>query len=217
MGAYTCMIYDSRNYEKESASAGLPLIICLHGGGGSGSEFKTQLGFTSITSKAVFVYPDAKHNGVITAWNAGPGYNDEVDDLTWLGDLIAQVKIDEKTTDTYLLAHSNGGMMGLRYASVKGGISKMFIFNSALEMLEDFNFTGQLSLWKSLKDTIIPIEGNKNYRSLIYEYRQMKQHIADRSEVKLVGGALHNVSSFKSALVNLGTTLETEVERFFEL
>jgi pimeloyl-ACP methyl ester carboxylesterase len=211
------MIYDSRSYKKESGGQGLPLIICLHGAGGTGSGFKTQLGFTNITSKAVFIYPDAKHNGVATAWNVAPGYNDEVDDLTWLGGLIEQVKIDENTTDTYLLGHSNGGMMAHRYGTVKGEIAKAFIFNSALEMLEDFNFTGELSLWKSLSDTTIPIEGNKSYRSLIYEYRQMQRHIADRSEVRLVGGALHNVSSFKSALVNLGTTLEAEVERFFQL
>jgi len=211
------LLYNNRFYIKDvPVGLDLPLIICLHGGGGSGSSLKAQL---DISLDAVVVYPNAGKYGNSTAWNAGPLFNNSVDDLSWLEGLIGQVKIDESIDDSkiYIIGYSNGGMMAHRYGSVKGGIGKMFIFNSALIMTEEYNYTGELSVWKSTNDNNIPPIGNKTYHSFVYEYRQMGPKINSRSEFRVVAGAEHSVNSFKDGLVRVGTSIQAEIQRFFEL
>jgi len=84
-------------------------------------------------------------------------------------------------------------------------------------MVEDYVYTGELYLLKSDKDEVIPPIGNKDYHSFVYEFRQRLGKTHDRSDFRVIGGAGHSVTSFKLGLERLGTTLETEVERFFQL
>lgn len=113
-------------------SSGYPLVIALHGGGGSGSQFETSSGLTTKAnaSKFIVVYPDGVENpGALKyrTWNAGGccAYAAEanVDDVKFLGQLvdrlIARYKINPKKV--YATGHSNGGMMSYRLACELSG------------------------------------------------------------------------------------------------
>lgn len=107
------------NYYKSSAFS---LVIGLHGGGGSASQFENS---TKLTDKAnsvnfIVVYPDG--TGVLKTWNAGEccGYamNNDVDDVNFISKLIDKLidtyKINPEKV--YVTGHSNGGMMSYRLA-----------------------------------------------------------------------------------------------------
>ncbi|RYY55065.1 MAG: phospholipase [Chitinophagaceae bacterium] len=108
-------------------SSGFSLVIAMHGGGGSSSQFETSSGLSTKAnaSKFIVVYPDGVENPVglkYRTWNAGGccAYAAEtnVDDVKFLGQLvdqlIAKYKINPKKV--YATGHSNGGMMSYRLA-----------------------------------------------------------------------------------------------------
>ncbi|SFC67153.1 extracellular catalytic domain type 1 short-chain-length polyhydroxyalkanoate depolymerase [Spirosoma endophyticum] len=113
-------------YKKNGSS--LPLVIALHGGGGSGQQFESQ---SKLSEKAdqegfVVVYPDGLQNpGVLhlRTWNAGAccgqvASTQEADDVGFISKLIYKLtttyQIDEKRV--YATGHSNGAMLCYRLA-----------------------------------------------------------------------------------------------------
>lgn len=219
--------FDSRSYEKDvPAGSSLPMVLSLHGAGGSGSAFKTSLGFSStLTDTAIMIYPYAELEASVTTWNAGPDFNPSVDDLTWLQGLIAQVITDESvdTAKIYMLGHSNGGMMNYRFSSESirdsytNPIAKAITLNAAIVMTEAYSYTNQLYNISGVDDATVPPRGNATYKSDIFEYVQSSDVVNSRSEYRTIGGTGHTVASLKSGFAALGTTLEAEVIRFFEL
>ncbi|WP_375446736.1 alpha/beta hydrolase family esterase [uncultured Fibrella sp.] len=111
-----------------SAKKPLPLVIALHGGGGSGRQFETQ---SRLSEKAdqegfIVVYPDGRQNpGLLglRTWNAGSccgqiATNDQTDDVGFIRKLIDRLavtyQIDSKRV--YATGHSNGAMLCYRLA-----------------------------------------------------------------------------------------------------
>lgn len=103
-------------------SSGFSLVIALHGGGGSPSQFEST-NFLTDKSKAagfIVVYPEG--TGVIKTWNAGTccgsAVTNQINDVKFIGQLIdkliAAYKINPKKV--YATGHSNGGMMCYRLA-----------------------------------------------------------------------------------------------------
>lgn len=103
-------------------SSGLSLVIAMHGGGGSASQFETT---SKLTEKAnasgfVVVYPEG--TGVINTWNAGTccgsAVTNNINDVKFISQLIDKLidsyKINPKKV--YATGHSNGGMMSYRLA-----------------------------------------------------------------------------------------------------
>jgi polyhydroxybutyrate depolymerase len=106
----------------------LPLILGLHGGGGSAEQFETQ---TELNDKAdaesfIVVYPDGLLNPTVSVrtWNAGKccGANASVlntDDVGFISTLIdkmlADYSVDAKKV--YATGHSNGAMMCYQLAN----------------------------------------------------------------------------------------------------
>lgn len=106
----------------------LPLLIALHGGGGSGQQFEAQSGLSEKADREGFavVYPDGQATpGVLKlrTWNAGrccgrQAITSPVDDVGFIRLLI------DKLTRTYRLdprrvyatGHSNGAMLCYRLA-----------------------------------------------------------------------------------------------------
>ena len=112
-----------RLYVPKGHSEPLPVVLVLHGGGGTGGgmEWLTQHGFNRIADRdgALIVYPDGIEHG----WNDGRGAHRSaaaaaVDDLAFLralpGKLGALHPIDP--TRVYVTGISNGGMMSYRLA-----------------------------------------------------------------------------------------------------
>lgn len=112
--------YDSNNT--------LPLLLGLHGGFGSGTQFEIQseLSEKANTENFIVVYPDGLPNPAlgVRTWNAGKccGSNAsllETDDVGFISKLIDQLmreyRVDGKRI--YATGHSNGAMMCYRLAN----------------------------------------------------------------------------------------------------
>lgn len=109
-----------------SSTAAVPLLVALHGGGGSGARFEQVSGFDEVAEAAGFivVYPDAVSppGDRMTTWNAGDccGYaaRTDVDDVGFVQAVIAavtaQYHVDPRRI--FLAGHSNGGMLAYRMA-----------------------------------------------------------------------------------------------------
>ncbi|MBZ5855562.1 alpha/beta hydrolase family esterase [Flavihumibacter profundi] len=113
----------SNYYETD----GFYLVIALHGGGGSGTQFETSSLLTNKANAAKFivVYPDGvQSNGLLKArtWNAGGccdyARDNNINDVKFISELIdtlvSKYKINPKKV--YATGHSNGGMMSYRLA-----------------------------------------------------------------------------------------------------
>lgn len=100
----------------------VPLLVGLHGGGGSGQQYATSSGWEEVAERERFVavFPDG--TGPIPTWNAGEccGFaaREDVDDVGLMAALIDQLA-DEMPIDTdsvVATGHSNGSTMSYRLA-----------------------------------------------------------------------------------------------------
>jgi polyhydroxybutyrate depolymerase len=99
--------------------APVPLLLVLHGAGGTGQGIQSYSGFDAISDKEGFLiaYPDA----INTAWNDNRG--DElstVDDVGYLEHIIESVaqKANIDLNRVYTAGYSRGGMMAYRMGCV---------------------------------------------------------------------------------------------------
>lgn len=103
---------------------GLPVVVALHGGGGSGSAMEDYSGLSARADAEGFVvvYPDGSgrlRDRLLTwnAWNCcGYALEHDVDDVAFVDRLITSVG-EEFHTDprrVYVTGHSNGGMLAYR-------------------------------------------------------------------------------------------------------
>ncbi len=98
------------------------LVIALHGGGGSGTQFESSCKLTDKANAAGFVvvYPDG--TGGIRTWNAGTccgsAVTNNVNDVKFISQLIDQLVANYKINPkkVYATGHSNGGMLSYRLA-----------------------------------------------------------------------------------------------------
>jgi polyhydroxybutyrate depolymerase len=112
-------------YDKSTA---LPLVLGLHGGGGSGEQFENQTGLNAKADAESFimVYPDGliNPNANVRTWNAGKccaqnASTLNVDDVGFISALIDKLQVDYKIDQkkVYATGHSNGAMLCYRLAS----------------------------------------------------------------------------------------------------
>lgn len=106
---YTLTIPES--YDGEDA---FPLVLTLHGSGGSGLEMQNALGFDELADFGNYIvaYPD----GVENQWDHVPDAEDEadVDDLGFLTALIDTLTDAYNISEVYVVGWSNGGLMALQ-------------------------------------------------------------------------------------------------------
>lgn len=108
-------------------AADFSLVIALHGGGGSASQFESTNKLTEKANAAKFivVYPEGvQSTGILKArsWNAGgccdyavaQNINDVKFISTLIDELVSKYKINRKKV--YATGHSNGGMLAYRLA-----------------------------------------------------------------------------------------------------
>lgn len=109
-------------YDGETA---LPLLIVLHGYGGSAAVYDNWWKFGKLAETKLFFYVSL--NGTMDRegkkfWNATDSccnfYGSEVDDVGYIDAVIAdmQAKYKVDLARIYLAGHSNGGYMAYRYA-----------------------------------------------------------------------------------------------------
>jgi polyhydroxybutyrate depolymerase len=106
-------------------TSGIPLVIALHGFGGSASQCEADYGITDKANAANFivVYPDGTFGPAgLGSWNAGTccpiAQAESVDDVHYISSLIdylvANYKVDPKKV--YVAGMSNGAMMAYTLA-----------------------------------------------------------------------------------------------------
>ena len=102
-----------------------PLVLLLHGYGGSGAWQEAYMQFTPQSDEFGFLYAfpdgtrDAQGNRFWNATNACCNfYGSDVDDSGYLRDLIEAVKVEANVDErrVHLIGHSNGGFMSYRMA-----------------------------------------------------------------------------------------------------
>src|SRR5579871_6831850 len=116
------VVYIPKSY---TGAAPVPLVIVLHGAGGTGAGTESFTGFDALADKEDFVviYPD----GIDTAWNDGRPYapgTTAPDDVTFLDNAVtfmrARLAIDPARV--YATGYSRGGMMAYRLGCEEPGI-----------------------------------------------------------------------------------------------
>jgi polyhydroxybutyrate depolymerase len=100
----------------------LPLVVALHGGGGSGEKMEASTGFGELAASGRFavVFPD----GIDHNWNDGradavsTAARENIDDVGFITDLVRNVSSSMKIDSTRVFATgmSNGAMMTIRLA-----------------------------------------------------------------------------------------------------
>jgi polyhydroxybutyrate depolymerase len=109
---------------RQAASAALPVVISLHGGGGNARQHRQSSGMDAAAERDgyIVVYPNGSgvlHDHLLT-WNAGNccsyAMDHNIDDVGFIAalidDLAQRAAID--TRRVYVAGHSNGGMMAHR-------------------------------------------------------------------------------------------------------
>jgi polyhydroxybutyrate depolymerase len=115
-------------YESDTT---LPLVIGLHGTGGSAAQFDHDYGFTTKANNNNFiiVYPEGvRSTGILglRTWNAGTccdfALEQQINDVKYIGalldNLLSRYRINAKRV--YITGMSNGGMFTYRLANEMG-------------------------------------------------------------------------------------------------
>lgn len=157
-------------YKNESA---VPLVIALHGTGGSAAQFERDYRFTEQTNRSGFavVYPEGvRSDGLLKlrTWNAGTcchfAYEQNVDDVKYVRTLIEQLsgiyKINAKKI--YVTGMSNGGMMAYRLAAeLSDKIAAVAPVSSTMVLPGPIHPSRPVPVLHihSVQDTIVPYAG----------------------------------------------------------
>lgn len=156
-------------------SSGFSLVIAMHGGGGSGTQFESTSLLTDKANAAHFivVYPDGvPSTGPLAArtWNAGTccdyAVTNNINDVGFISQLIdkllAAYKINPKKV--YATGHSNGGMLAYRLAcEIPGKIAAIAPNATTLVVTQPCNPGRPMPVlhMHSMLDTNVPYKGGK--------------------------------------------------------
>ena len=104
---------------QTDSARGIPVIILLHGRGGSGERFLERTRLAPIADSAGFLLVAPDGTGDPRGWHTGFARGDEVDDVGFINALIdtlgARHGIDEARV--YVIGYSNGGVLAHRVAA----------------------------------------------------------------------------------------------------
>jgi len=117
-----------RVYVPASASPDAPVVLALHGGGGTGEQFQSESGFDAVADREGFivVYPEGtgRFRNRLHTWNATPAccgyaFDNDVDDVGYLRAVIDDVadRVSIDADRVFMTGHSNGAMMTYRFAA----------------------------------------------------------------------------------------------------
>lgn len=106
-----------------------PLVISLHGYGGSGPLQRSYFGLDNVLSENgyIFLAPNGTRDASSQFWNATDAccnfYGSGVDDVAYLSGLIdeAQARFNINPNAIFFVGHSNGGFMSYRMACELSG------------------------------------------------------------------------------------------------
>ena len=157
------------------AGSAVPLVIALHGGLGTSSQFAANSGLNGFadSNRFIAVYPDGIGNqsdgtGYQT-WNGGyccgPAATQSVNDVAFIRDLVVKLRttmpIDPRRV--YAMGHSNGGILAYKLACQLSGVIGAIGVQAGSNIIAGCQPTNPVSVFHlhGTADTNMPINGGK--------------------------------------------------------
>lgn len=171
--------YGAREFTitKPSVVAAVPLLILLHGGGGSASTFIQQLQIGPVMGEsAVLAFLTAtKNNDGFRTWNSGGAQTfNNAPDSTYIANLVNHIatKVYPDYVDldqVYLVGHSNGGMMSYRMAIEHPELfAGVFAMSADVMVTNPNTYTGRIMHYHGAEDTNVPLTGGVGSGGITY-------------------------------------------------
>lgn len=171
--------YGARPYDISypSAPASVPLLVCLHGGGGDASTFETQLQLGALfgeTAAYIFLTATASNSDSNT-WNSGGSQTfNNAPDSDYIYNLTNHVKnwlISQGFTisEVILVGHSNGAMMSYRLAiEYPATYSRVMAFSGDVMVNNPNTYTGKIKQVHGADDPNVPLAGGVGIGGIYY-------------------------------------------------
>jgi polyhydroxybutyrate depolymerase len=166
-----------RTYVPAGLPAGspVPLVVALHGGLGTSSQFaaNSSLNGFAQSNNFIVVYLDgigSQPDGTgFQTWNGGyccgPAATQTLDDVSFIRDLVAQLRttmpIDPRRV--YAMGHSNGGILSYKLACDLSGVIVAIGVQAGSNVVADCRPTNSVSVFHlhGTADMNVPIDGGK--------------------------------------------------------
>ncbi len=170
----------------------VPLLVALHGGLGSGEQFRENSGFDRLaeSNKFLVVFPDGtrilprRDNRV---WNGGgccgaaADGRHNVDDVGFISELIDQIKSEWPVDPARVFAtgHSNGAIMSYRLACELSDQFSAVAFQAGSLEIADCQPTRPVSMMHihGLDDTNIPIDGGRGNGVSVHKFASPRESV----------------------------------------
>ena len=157
-------------FEAPKETGPFPVVILLHGGGGSAEEVWRQTSLPTLASSERFIV--AAPNGLNKHWNDGRGTTlggvaSTADDVDFLKRVIADVIAKEHgdPNAVFMVGISNGGFMTMHFACQAGSLLRAASYAaSTLPAAEEKHCGAPPIPWLAMNgtaDPIIPFDGMK--------------------------------------------------------
>jgi polyhydroxybutyrate depolymerase len=141
----------------ETGPGALPVIIALHGGGGTAAQYKADIGLDEIADREGFiaVYPDGFGllADAIHTWNGGfnccgPAQRRNVDDVGFIRSVVSDLgsKTDIDPARIAVTGHSNGAIMAYRVAAEASDLVSVAVPVAGAMALEEFAPAGPVAI-----------------------------------------------------------------------
>ncbi len=166
-----------RTYVPTGLRAGttVPLVIALHGGLGTSSQFAANSGLDGFAeaNKFIAVYPDGIGNQPdgtgFQTWNGGyccgPAATNAVDDVSFIRSLVSELRrtLPIDASRVYAMGHSNGGILSYKLACELSDVVVAIGVQAGSNVVAGCRPARPVSVFHlhGTADTNMPIDGGK--------------------------------------------------------
>ena len=153
----------------------VPLVIALHGGLGTSSQFEANSGLNGFaeSNRFIAVYPDGVGNqpdgSGYQTWNGGyccgPAAAQSIDDITFIRNVVTDLRnsLPVNSSRVYALGHSNGGILSYSIACEMSDVVAAIGVQAGSNLVTDCRPALPVSVFHlhGTSDTNVPINGGK--------------------------------------------------------
>ena len=153
----------------------IPLVIALHGGLGTASQFEANSGLNGFaeSNRFIAVYPDGVGNqpdgSGYQTWNGGyccgPAAAQSIDDIAFIRNVVTDLRnsLPVNSLKVYALGHSNGGILSYRIACEMSDVVAAIGVQAGSNLVTDCRPALPVSVFHlhGTSDTNVPINGGR--------------------------------------------------------
>ena len=160
----------------ENAQSPAPLVIALHGLGGSSRGIEDRSGMTTIAEREGFVVAYPQGIGWIASWRVDPAVGPA--DVVFLRDLVESIaaSADIDTDAVFVVGNSNGGGMAARFACEEPEMVTAIALVSAAHSPEGCVPADAVATiaFHGTADLVVPLEGREPITGSIVEWAEQR-------------------------------------------